>query len=782
MEALPKKDVPLEGGTEKDSTRVSNGDMMKSVGATGTKIFGGQIYEEYNPKLAGLKGLEVYEEMRRSDAQVNACLLAFELPIRSTLWSIDPGATIDGAEEAVTDSDLEIQKFVEGVIFDMQTTWDDLLRQILSMVTFGYSVFEKVYAMKDEKIVLQNLSQRLARTVYKWNREEDGRYGITQNVLMNDEMKPFTIELSADKIVVFTFRREGDNMEGISALRSAYKHWYIKDTLYKLDAVKHERQSVGIPVITLPAVHEESDETEAEEILQNLRATEKSFVVLPSPDWKFEFADMGGSKVVDTEKSINHHNGQIVQNILAGFLELGKAGNGGSYALSEDQSSLFLLSLTALANQVCGTFNRHIIPELVDLNFDLVEGQRYPQLTFQKLGEVKYSEFATSLSTLTGAGLLTPDSETEEHVRKLYDLPKKAESENEEMEDLDETEEAGEMETDADAESEIETEAEPTDEDLAAEQSALEDEMANLEASELENLYALNEEAVDFSDDLTSSLSFAAVNQSTREKIRQGLIAYWDKKGRKKKPTMQDRNYSFKTRAKSAGDKIKTALDSYKSKIDPLKKEIETLKAQKAAGKISKNALSAKVAALRSQIKAIKSEKDENVGLLRAIRRDALQGAKQTRENISKRKKAVAAVIKKVMDEVKAKNATRSESIRSLASQVKANVEAYKALKAQAKSSEEKKNLKAFYSGIKAENESLRAAAKKIKDDASSDRAAAKAQKETLKKSVAEMSEPDIESLKANGFADADELQDFLAARKFFDPSILVRVQNYVQS
>jgi hypothetical protein len=145
---------------------------------------------------------------------------------------------------------------------------------------------------------------------------------------MNDEGKDFNIELPADKIIVFTFRREGDNMEGISILRSAYKHWYIKDTLYKLDAVKHERQAVGIPVITLPAVHEESDETEAEDILMNLRATEKSFVVLPSPEWKFEFAQMGGSTTVDTEKSINHHNSQIVQNILAGFLDLGKAGAG----------------------------------------------------------------------------------------------------------------------------------------------------------------------------------------------------------------------------------------------------------------------------------------------------------------------------------------------------------------------------------------------------------------------------------------------------------------------
>ena len=414
--------------------KVSNADMMRSVWSSGTKIFWGMIYEEYNHKLAGQNGLTVYDEMRKSDAQVHASLLAIELPIRSTIWSIESGCTIDGEDETITNSDTEIQKFIETALFEsMHVTWDDLLRQILTMCTFGFSIFEKVYWMDGDKIVLKNLAQRLARTVYKWNRQEDGRYGITQMVYMNDEGKDFNIELPADKIIVFTFRREGDNMEGISILRSAYKHWYIKDTLYKLDAVKHERQAVGIPVITLPAVHEESDETEAEDILMNLRATEKSFVVLPSPEWKFEFAQMGGSTTVDTEKSINHHNSQIVQNILAGFLDLGKAGAGWSYALSEDQSSLFLLSLTALANQICDIFNRDIIPELVDLNFTLSEWQKYPKLTFQKLGEVKYNELASSLSTLTSSGLLTPDHETEEYVRKVFDLPKKEEEEELEM-------------------------------------------------------------------------------------------------------------------------------------------------------------------------------------------------------------------------------------------------------------------------------------------------------------------------------------------------------------
>jgi len=78
---------------DKDPTKNILNTIGQEFGASGTKIFGGQIYEEYNPKLAGSKGLQVFDEMRKSDAQVQATLLAMELPIRSTKWAVMPGET-----------------------------------------------------------------------------------------------------------------------------------------------------------------------------------------------------------------------------------------------------------------------------------------------------------------------------------------------------------------------------------------------------------------------------------------------------------------------------------------------------------------------------------------------------------------------------------------------------------------------------------------------------------------------------------------------------------------
>lgn len=89
------------------------------------------------------------------------------------------------------------------------------------------------------------------------------------------------VSIPASKLLVFTFRREGDNYEGTSVLRSAYKHWYFKDSMYKFDSVRHERQSVGIPVIYLPDNATDADKIEAKSIVQNIRANEQTGIVMP---------------------------------------------------------------------------------------------------------------------------------------------------------------------------------------------------------------------------------------------------------------------------------------------------------------------------------------------------------------------------------------------------------------------------------------------------------------------------------------------------------------------
>ena len=81
--------------------------------------------------------------------------------------------------------------------------------------------------------------------------------------------------------------------------------------------------------------------------------------------------DLKGGATSDPSKSIAHHDRQIAKSILAQFIDLGAESSGGSYALSEDQSSLFTLGLTAIANEFAEVVNQDIISQLVAYNFDI---------------------------------------------------------------------------------------------------------------------------------------------------------------------------------------------------------------------------------------------------------------------------------------------------------------------------------------------------------------------------------------------------------------------------
>lgn len=132
----------------------------------GTDIWGGIIDEEYNRDLSGLKGIKKFDEMRKSDASVSALLLACSLPIRSAKRYVEPATDDDGVTQEI---DRQIANFVEKALFEkMDTTWDQFLQECLTFLPFGFSVFEKVYYIKDNEVLLKKLAFRAQKTIEYW--------------------------------------------------------------------------------------------------------------------------------------------------------------------------------------------------------------------------------------------------------------------------------------------------------------------------------------------------------------------------------------------------------------------------------------------------------------------------------------------------------------------------------------------------------------------------------------------------------------------------------------
>jgi len=221
------------------------------------------------------------------------------------------------------------------------------------MLDFGYYTFEKVFDVRmwrDQPVMYwKKLAPRHPLDLAYWTFD---RGGGPNAAWFYDSKSAQPKPISIKKLAVFSFDKEAGNLEGISLLRSAYKHWFYKENLYKIDAIQKERHGVGVPIIKLPANFTAQDKALADEFGRNLRSNEKAHVVLP-PFWEIMFAKLEGQHV-DALASADHHNRMMYENILASFL----VGQGESDFAGE----LFLKSTRYIAEITRDVFNKYCIP------------------------------------------------------------------------------------------------------------------------------------------------------------------------------------------------------------------------------------------------------------------------------------------------------------------------------------------------------------------------------------------------------------------------------------
>ncbi|MBM3216999.1 DUF935 family protein [Candidatus Poribacteria bacterium] len=380
---------------------------LREIGSTGTEVFGGQLLDEYQSELRGSWKYDVYARMR-ADAQVAAVLNVMELPVRAADVRVVPSDESPAA--------AEIAAFVEDALFGMDETFDDFIRQAMLMLSYGVMLFEKVYRHREDgRIVWRKFAPRLPKTVARWIVDGSGDFAGVEQRVYGDLARSVTIP--ASKLLRFTHRQEGSNFEGRSLLRDVYKHWWHKDTLYKLSALAAERTGVGIPTLRIPRTASERDREQAISIVKSFRANEEAGIVLPS---EFEFT-LTTSRGFAYLPLIEHHNGMIAKAALAQFLNLGQT-SVGSFALSQSQTDLFLMTLNGLLQHVCDTLSRDAVRELVAWNFGV--GAPMPEVR-GKLRGTDSRNLAETLDLLARGGFLTPGDDIESVVRESLDLPPK---------------------------------------------------------------------------------------------------------------------------------------------------------------------------------------------------------------------------------------------------------------------------------------------------------------------------------------------------------------------
>lgn len=392
--------------------RLSNKQFALQLGDSGTQIFNGIISgEEYLYSLTGVSLMRVIEEMRRGDPTVAAGLKAIKQPLIGADWFASP-ASEDAAD--IDAADLVTKVFTE--VLD----WQHLLTEILTMLEFGFSVFEIVGDMQFVDGALRWVPTKVAfrkqTTIQAWQ-QQDGSAGITQVTTSGAGI----VSIPDGKLVTFTYQREGDNWQGISALRPAYQPWYFKKELTVIESLQYERQGLGVLSLEAPANATDADINKMIDAARNLRANEQSYI-LKRPGWIVEFMDMKSKTNADPSAAIDRHDRAILEALQAQFIKIGAAGSSGSYNSSATQRELLVESCEALAAQIGSRISDTLVKLIVDKNFNV---SAYPKWVCGDISKENITDFATVYKTLVEARALTPSDADEDHIRKTMRLPER---------------------------------------------------------------------------------------------------------------------------------------------------------------------------------------------------------------------------------------------------------------------------------------------------------------------------------------------------------------------
>lgn len=374
------------------------------------------------------QAVRTYKKMLRTDASIRTSLRAGKAPVLGADFFVVP---FDEQE-----INLVIAEFVEFNLFHgMNTPWLRTVNQALKMYENGTAVMEPVWELREwapkravsganrrQYTMLKKLGVRPMETITEFQYDDNGGpVGVKQQAI-DAQGQAHEVEIPIAKLVIFPFDEEGGNLEGESILRSAYESWYYKYYLYKIDAIQKERHGIGVPDIALQPGYSQTDLKWAHELGSNLRTNERSHIVRTTM-MQVGFAELKGQPV-NVMDSINHHDNQIMKNIMVQFLNLGTAGEGGGRATAATAMDMFLKSMEFVAQGIiCDSINLYLIPRLVAYNF---QTDQFPQLQVKNVGQAKDLQmWGAAMANLVDKGLITMDDETEQWARSNVDAPKK---------------------------------------------------------------------------------------------------------------------------------------------------------------------------------------------------------------------------------------------------------------------------------------------------------------------------------------------------------------------
>ena len=437
--ARPKKEiVPVEKAFTQDTP---DRFRLSEMGSLGLSVFSGVTNSELKRELNWPNSIHTFKSMSMHSA-INSALTLFDNLIAKATWSMVP-------PKDATEEEKKQCKLVESMMVDMDGTWSEFIRDVMSKNIYGFSVHEKVYrkrlkangSMFDDGVIgWKKLPIRAQETIEKFIFSDDGNEikGVKQNLSgVTDTANRFAnrkqneVILPKSKILLFRSGKHRGDPFGKSPLRDAYLAWRFLTALEDLEATGVSKDLNGLPILYLPPQYLSEDATPSqkaikayyENAMRNLQMNQQSAMILPNafdPEskkelFKLELLSVDGKKAFDINKIKEYYKNLIVTSLFSEVTVMGQS-QVGSFALGSLKNTMTGLAAESTIKVIAEVLNRDLIRQTYELNNWNVT--RAGTLDYDGLEDSDLESLSKAYQRYSSTGLLELDREVLNAVRE----------------------------------------------------------------------------------------------------------------------------------------------------------------------------------------------------------------------------------------------------------------------------------------------------------------------------------------------------------------------------
>jgi hypothetical protein len=339
-------------------------------------------------------------EMLRVDGTARSVETALSMPLRQANKTIVEPDKDQGQTEFIREA-LECS-YVDG---GMETSLDLVIAQMTFAMASRKTYHEKVFTRnKDNRTVYKRLSWRPPGSCELIRTRKHGHFvGFRQyqDWQTGDADPNGYVEIPKERALVYIHGQHRDPQYGVSDLDVTYWVYQLKQKLLFLWTTFCGNQA--LPKVIAYG----QDPTAAENNARKLAGLRSSGVLGMSrqnPEEKlWEILDTAGQGAGAYRDLVQYLDGQCSRSVMAGWLDLTTSASQGhgSYALSSDQSGIFLASRYAVAKEIADEVTKQLIAPLVWLNFG--PDAKVPRLVFEKISTDQAAKAMQMLQQLGSA-------------------------------------------------------------------------------------------------------------------------------------------------------------------------------------------------------------------------------------------------------------------------------------------------------------------------------------------------------------------------------------------